>query len=204
MNEKFFSLPQEKQQAIVNGGFRVFSQNTYKNSPMREIANEAGISKSLLFHYFHNKKELYLFLWDKCVEITKEFLSQHRYSAQTDFFESMEKRLKAKLDILRLYPDLANFSLKAFYEKDIEVCVEIQKRSQKHFSQMGDDAFESINHSQFIPELDFTMMCREMGWAATGYMWEMTQQGNVDAAQIEKDFAKLFAFWKSVYLRKEH
>ena len=68
MNDKFFSLPEEKRQAIINAGYRVFSQNTYKNSPMSEIADAAGISKSLLFYYFRNKKELYLFLWDKCAE----------------------------------------------------------------------------------------------------------------------------------------
>lgn len=55
MNERFFSLPSEKQQAIINAGYRVFSQNSYKHSPMSEIVEAAGISKSLLFHYFHNK-----------------------------------------------------------------------------------------------------------------------------------------------------
>ncbi len=34
MNERFFSLPAEKQQAIINAGYRVFSQNSYKNSPI--------------------------------------------------------------------------------------------------------------------------------------------------------------------------
>ena len=72
MNEKFFSLPAEKQQSILNAGYRVFSQNSYKKSPMSEIAGEAGISKALLFHYFRNKKELYLFLWEKCAETTME------------------------------------------------------------------------------------------------------------------------------------
>ena len=70
MNEKFFSLPEEKQQEIINAGYRVFSQNTYKKSPVSEIAAEAGISKSLLFYYFRNKKELYLFLWEKCAQVT--------------------------------------------------------------------------------------------------------------------------------------
>ena len=50
MNDKFFSLPAEKQQAILNAGYRVFSRNSYKNSPMSEIAGAAGISKALLFH----------------------------------------------------------------------------------------------------------------------------------------------------------
>ena len=74
MNEKFFALPEEKQQRILNAGYRVFSQNSYKKSPMSEIADEAGISKSLLFHYFRNKKELYLFLWDTCAEMTIRYL----------------------------------------------------------------------------------------------------------------------------------
>ena len=61
MNEKFFSLPIEKQEKIINAGFRVFSQNSYKKSLMSEIADAAGISKSLLFHYFHNKKNFIFF-----------------------------------------------------------------------------------------------------------------------------------------------
>ena len=76
MNPRFYSLPEEKQSAILNAGFHVFSQNTYKKSPMREIADAAGISKALLFHYFHNKKELYLFLWDTC------FMKKIRRSAR--------------------------------------------------------------------------------------------------------------------------
>lgn len=61
MNDKFFLLPEEKQQRILNAAYRVFSQNSYKKSPMSEIAAEAGISKSLLFHYFHNKQEFFGF-----------------------------------------------------------------------------------------------------------------------------------------------
>ena len=58
MNEKFYSLPEEKQQAMLQAAYRVFSRYSYKNSPMREIAEAAGISKPLLFHYFRNKREL--------------------------------------------------------------------------------------------------------------------------------------------------
>ena len=122
MNEKFFSLPPEKQQAIVNAGYRVFSQNAYRNSPMSEIAAEAGISKSLLFHYFRNKKELYLFLWDKCAETTIEVLTRYGCYESHGLFESMEQGMRAKLELIRRSPDMANFTIKAFYEKDPEIC----------------------------------------------------------------------------------
>ena len=77
MNEKFFSLPEEKQLAIINAGYRVFSQNSYKKSPMSEIAAEADISKSLLFYYFRNKRELYLYLLDTAVETTYKYIRDH-------------------------------------------------------------------------------------------------------------------------------
>ena len=51
--------------------------------------------------------------------------------------------------------------------------------------------------------LDLQMMYREMYWAAEGYLWEMLQKGEPDAAQMEKDFKQLLTFWKSVYGKKE-
>ena len=72
MNDSFFQLPDNKRNKIINAGFRVFSQYTYKKSPMSEIAAEAGISKSLLFYYFKNKKELYLHLCRYSVEVTQQ------------------------------------------------------------------------------------------------------------------------------------
>ncbi|MCI8835215.1 MAG: TetR/AcrR family transcriptional regulator [Ruminococcus sp.] len=203
MNEKFFSLPVQKQQAILNAGYRVFSQNSYKNSPMREIAETAGISKSLLFHYFHNKKDLYLFLWDKCAETTIEFLTKYDCYGQKDLFESMERGMKAKMELIRLYPDMGNFTIKAFYEKDEEICAAVQESYHKYFNLKADQARLNLDPGQFIPGLDIPMMYREMYWASEGYLWEMVQRGHIDVAQMEKDFTELITFWKRIYLRKE-
>lgn len=203
MNERFFSLPMEKQQAILNAGYRVFSQNSYKNSPMSEIADAAGISKSLLFHYFDNKKELYLYLWERCAQTTIEFLTRYECYEQTELFESMERGMRAKMEIIRLYPDMGNFVLKAFYEKDPEICAAIQESYHKYFNLKADRTRMNLDPKQFIPGLDIPMMYREMYWASEGYLWEMMQRGNPDMEQMEKDFTKLINFWKSIYLRKE-
>ena len=203
MNEKFFSLPIEKQQAIINAGYRVFSQNSYKNSPMSEIAMEAGISKSLLFYYFRNKKELYLFLWNKCAQTTIDFMTKYECYGQKELFESMERGMRAKLEIIRLYPDMANFTIKAFYEKDAEICLAIQESYQNYFNLKARKTRLNLNSEQFMDGLDISMMYREMYWASEGYLWEMVQRGNLDIDQMEKDFTKLMNFWKSIYLRKE-
>lgn len=203
MNERFFALPKEKQQAIINAGYRVFSRNSYKNSPMSEIADAAGISKSLLFHYFRNKKELYLFLWDKCAEITIEYMTEYGCYGQADLFESMERGMRAKMEIIRLYPDMGIFTIKAFYEKDEEICAAIQESYHKYFNLKADKARLNLDPAQFMEGLDVQMMYREMYWASEGYLWETVQRGNIDIDRMEKDFKNLLAFWKSVYLRRE-
>ncbi len=203
MNEKFFSLPREKQQAIVNAGYRVFSQNAYKNSPMSEIAAEAGISKSLLFHYFRNKRELYLFLWDQCAQMTIDVLTRYGCYERRELFESMERGLRAKADLIRQYPDMAAFTIRAFYEKDQEVCAAVQESYHRYFNLKADEVRVDLDPAQFIPGLDIPMMYQEMYWASEGYLWEMVQRGGVDMARMEEDFTRLIAFWKSIYLRKE-
>ena len=203
MNERFFTLPAERQQLIINAGYRVFSRNSYKNSPMSEIADAAGISKSLLFHYFHNKKELYLFLWDKCAETTIEFLTKYQCYEQQGLFESMERGMKAKMEIIRLYPDMGNFVIMAFYETDADISAAIQESYHKYFHLKADKTRLNLDPEQFIPGLDISMMYHDMYWASEGYLWEMVRRGNVNMAQMEADFKKLIDFWKSVYLRKE-
>ena len=180
MNEKFFALPKEKQNTIINAGYRVFSQNTYKKSPMSEIAGEAGISKSLLFHYFHNKRELYLFLWNNCAKLTIKYLTEYKCYEQTDLFEMMYRGMKAKMRIMNLYPNMGSFVIKAFYERDPEICSAIQESYKSYKAFKTDNILASIDTSQFADGLDVKMMYREMTLASEGYLWEVQRNEEVD------------------------
>ena len=118
MNPKFYALPQAKQEAIIQAGYRVFGQHTYKKAPMSAIADAAGISKPLLFHYFHNKKELYFFLFDLLVQQTDDFLKEGGCYETLDFFELFKSVTQTKVQLARLNPDWLAFSLKTYYEQD--------------------------------------------------------------------------------------
>ena len=204
MNDKFFALPEEKQHTIINAGFRVFSQNSYKKSPVREIAEAAGISKSLLFHYFHNKKELYLFLWDYCAKMTLEYLDKYQCYAEPDLFEIMHRGLQAKTALIRQYPDMAMFVMKAYYEKDPEVRGEIQKSIEKHGSYSTQAGMLKLDPEKFVPGLDLECMYQDMFWASEGYLWEKMQNDSFNVDDMEAEFRKMIDFWKSIYLRKEN
>lgn len=202
MNEKFFSLPEEKQRAIINAGYHVFSRNSYKKSPMSEIADAAGISKSLLFHYFLNKRELYLFLWENCARTTFTYLRESGCYEKKNLFDIMQSGLKAKINIMRKYPDLGPFVIKAYYEKDPEVCPYIQESLKKYATYRANAPYLKLDPEQFVPGLDLEMMYQDMYWASEGYVWEKMQGDEIDVDQIEKDFTRMIAFWKKIYLRK--
>ena len=167
-------------------------------SPKRQVS-----AKPCCFITSAIKKELYLYLWEKSAETTIEYMTRFGCYDRTDLFDAMELGTIAKLEIIRLYPDMSNFSVKAFYEKDPEVCSAIQESYHRYYNLKVDKIRLNLEPGQFIPGLDIHMMYREMYWAAEGYLWEMLQQGDMDIDQVEKDFRKLMAFWKSVYKRKE-
>ena len=203
MNPKFFELPEERRTAMINAGFRVFSRNEYKKSPMSEIADAAGVSKALLFHYFGNKKGLFLFLWETCARMTQDALVRARCYEQEDVFDIMCAGLRAKAALMRKYPDMGMFAIKAYYEKNPEVAPQIQASIARE----GAFAIQSpqlrLDPARFVPGLDLEKMYQDMYWASEGYVWELSMRGEVDVERFEREFAGMIDFWRSVYLRKE-
>jgi AcrR family transcriptional regulator len=201
MNDKFYALSEEKQNAIINAGFKVFAGNSYKKSPVNEIALEAGISKSLLFFYFKNKKELYLFLLKKCEEVTKQMLLESGAYKGNDIFEIMYRGLLAKASMIKRYPDMGNFSIKAYYEKDPEVANDVRKIIAPYTNMETNKILPPMDSSQFKEGLDLNMMYRDMYLASEGYLWQMQQTGIIDVDRMVADYKKIIEFWKSIYLK---
>lgn len=111
--------------------------------------------------------------------------------------------MQAKIRIMKKYPDMGNFVVKAFGEQDSEVREEIRESYAKYNDFKANSTKVNVDPEQFIEGLDFDMMYREIYMAAEGYLWEIEHQGPVDVDKLEKDFMKLLDFWKQIYLRKK-
>ena len=201
MNDKFYALPKEKQDRILNAGFRVFSKNSYKKSPMNEIAAEAGISKSLLFFYFRNKKEFYLFLMKTAEELTAKYVLESGCYKELDIFEMMYKGLLAKAEMMRVYPDMSTFALKAYYEEDEEIREDIKKIVEPYRKLSTNTALPPLNHDDYKEGLDLTMMYQNMYLASEGYLFQMQNNGKIDIDKIIEDYRNLINFWKQLFLK---
>ena len=202
MNDKFFKLPLEKQQRIINAAYKVFSENSYKKAPMSEIADESGISKALLFHYFTNKKELYMYLWMNAIEMTRKAVTEYKTLETDDFFEMLKRSLLSKCSLMRDYPHLYAFSLRAYYE----TAPEIHKSIQENFNDVSKASemivFEKIDISKFRKDIDIKTMYAEIFYAVDGYMLKKYRSNCIIANEIEEEIIVLIDFWKKVYTQK--
>lgn len=199
MNEGFFSLPADKQRKIINMGFQVFSQNTYKKAPVAEIASKADISKALLFYHFKNKKEFYLFLWNKSIDLTSNAMKEQDVFGTSNYFEMLRRSLIGKCNLLREYPYVSEFSLRAYYEENIEVRKEIQDSFHKINLESEKKAFEIIDITKLRDDIDIHQMYQEMVWASDGYLHMALIQGDINVDKLKSDFEKLIHMWEKVY-----
>jgi AcrR family transcriptional regulator len=114
--DKFYNLTENKQHKIINAALKVFSKTTFKKASTDEIVTEAGISKGALFHYFKNKKNLFIFLYDYAKDLLlKEFYGKVDFN-EKDIFKRFESILMIKLTLMQKHPDMFNFMIKAMYD----------------------------------------------------------------------------------------
>ena len=202
MNNAFFEMPEQKRNTIIKAALRVFSRNGYKKSPMNEIASEAGISKSLLFYYFKNKKELYMYLVQYCAELNRQELLQNDCYSKGGFFDILESGLKIKIDQMRRYPELATFEIKSYFEKEADLEEDIKRHIDSYSGFEMQMNMMYLDPSEFVEELDIRMMYQNIYYAAEGYFWEVISRGITDPDEIEQGYMDIISHWKSIYLRR--
>lgn len=61
--DTFFNLPENKRNRIIDVAIEQFSQSQYRNVTVDKIVNNAGIPKGSFYQYFHNKDDLYIYLF---------------------------------------------------------------------------------------------------------------------------------------------
>ncbi|SHJ53607.1 transcriptional regulator, TetR family [Paraburkholderia terricola] len=57
---------EEKRQAIVDAAFEVFSETSFEQASMSDIAARAGASKATLYGYFQSKEEMFFEVMHEC------------------------------------------------------------------------------------------------------------------------------------------
>lgn len=160
MFSKFMNLDIEKRDRIVNAAMKEFAQKGYDHASTNVIVKEAGISKGLLFHYFQNKKQLFLFLLDHCYEVIVEDFYQKADITEPDFFKRVRNAILTKMGLLSKYPDIFKFMEEAFLEDSAEIKEEVETRKREMTDINMAKFFEDIDFSKFRDDVDIQILLK--------------------------------------------
>ena len=176
MNQKFFTLPQERQDLIRNSAMVEFGEGTFKKTSADAIAKRAGVSKALLFHYFKDKRELYLYLFqyaiDQCMEIFNKHMLKAAYFGETDFFRTLEIGQKVKMDLVRRHPGLFRFVMRAYYEADSVLTPKLRKKLDDVLRDTTESFLSRMDLYKFKDGVDPKVLTRLLTLAAEGMLAE--------------------------------
>lgn len=192
MLTKFRNLETEKQERILNAAIKEFAHKGYDLASTNEIVKEAGISKGLLFHYFKNKQQLYLFVFDYCTEKSVRELYDHVDFEQTDIFARVRDIMKFKLVLLGKYPDMMEF-LKTASVDSSAVSKEYVTNRMKEMSEAGySKLFDGIDMSRFKEGVDLEKAMNIIMWTFDGLSTsELAKIKEAPSKMI--DYARIFA-----------
>ena len=202
--KKFFSLPIEKQNIIIDAALKSFGTNGYKKASVSDIANAAGISKALIFHYFGTKKALYLYLINYCGNlITNEFDDRFDKTV-TDFFDRMMLSTKIEILIMKKHPAIPSFLTSMYFENNEEV-----KQDIKAILTMGENfrdkiTFDGMDISKFKDGVDPKLVLKMLTLLADGYIRQLSNITDIDFDSWFKEFEEYMNLLKNNLYKEEY
>lgn len=186
MFSKFLNLASEKQDRILNAALKEFAQKGYQKASTNEIVKEAGISKGLLFHYFSNKKDMYLFLYSHFMDISlKEILEKIDWS-EKDIFKRYKLIGQLKFELFQKYPEMFNFIKSVYTEDAPEVKKEIDQKNKQLKDSGYKDMFGDIDVTKFKEGLDIGKTLNIIFWSLEGFAYR--QQDKAIAVEFNQEF----------------
>jgi AcrR family transcriptional regulator len=198
MNEKFLELPEEKRLRIINAGFEVFAKSEYKKASTDDIAAKAGISKGLLFYYFHDKKSLYLYLYDTAAQIMTESVLGTEFETITDVFEMFEFAAGQKYAIIQKSPYIMEFFMRGLYAQQEPFTEALNKRFENQTAEIYAMMFKNLDYSKFREDASPTQLMQMLSWMADGYLHERQRYGKTIDLD---DLMAQYRIWSDIFKR---
>jgi AcrR family transcriptional regulator len=137
---------------------------------MNAIASEADISKSLLFYYFKDKKEYYLFLFDTVIDFLDKQKKESINNKTNDFFQLINITVERRMKMIHDYPYLYKFIISAYYETFEDIKLELDKKKRIMLQTREEEILNIIDYDKFKNPKDVKILLDIVRSLAEGCM----------------------------------
>ena len=176
MFSKFLNLKPEKQERILNAAIDEFSKKGFKNASTDEIVKAVGISKGALFHYFNNKKDLFIYLYDYVLDIVmKDFFGKIDVN-EKDILKRLRQVLLIEFTLIKKYPSMFDFIKTINFENTEEVKAVLENSNKGYIMNSYDKVLENIDTSMFKEDLDIKRAMNIIFWTFEGFSNQLKEK----------------------------
>lgn len=202
MNPSYFKLPFDKQNKLLNAGYKVFSLYPYKKGSMSFVAGEAAISKSLMFYYFKNKKEYYLYIFDRATQFLNDQKEEIINGDKNDLFQLVNREVERRLRAMHDYPYLFQFVAKAYYESEEEIKSDLEIRKKSLISIGKEDILKLIDYEPFLNPSEAKELSDIILFIAEGCMRGREELSDAKIMEILPTFQSMMNSLKKHYYKQ--
>ncbi|MDY2777042.1 MAG: helix-turn-helix domain-containing protein [Collinsella sp.] len=195
---RFGDLPEERRRAVIDAAAEVFGSCDYAHASTADIARRAGMSKSLLFFYFRNKRELYLHVLGVLTRRVANMVVDERWWQIDDFFGLVGYAAERKASVARLDPRVMSFFVRAFYPRHREVSGALDAFMRDAVPVMVETYLGHVRWDRFRDDVDPMRVVRMLVWAGDGFLHEQLRSGgepDMEALLLE------FSLWLDLLRR---
>ncbi len=202
--KKFLALPADKKTTIIDAAMKIFGAVGYKKASAKDIADAAGISKGMIFHYFGSKQKLYLYLVDLSFEEIITTFTEKVTKEIDDFFDRIKFGTEVKLSILKKHPALMEFLTSVYLETDSEVKSEINKRLKDSESFRDELVLTDLGVEKFKESVDPKLVLEILIKFSEGYVSSISHGESLDIDKLVEKFNACLLMMKNNFYKEEY
>lgn len=197
ITKPFANLDASKQNRIINAALKEFTDKGFDQASTNQIVKDAGIGKGMLFYYFSNKKDLYLYLINYCLDITERTFFSLIDTNERDLFERLKNISVVKFEFLTKYPDAINFMATILLKGFEGIDKELQARIEGLTKNGHDKMYGNLDKSLFRSDIDAEKAFRLIRWSFDGYEQEIKyrlRDQDIRSIDFEPYFAEFYDY----------
>lgn len=195
MYETFENLQFEKRKKILNACYDVFGKYGYEKASINDIAKEAHVSKSSLFHYFMNKENLYFYLYD----FATLTIADNMQEGTEDLFESISLSTKLKFEIFKNYPSMYNF-LKSIILESENLQQKLRNRNYDKVALTNKLLFKNVDWTKLNTN-NFQDVINLLSWVSEGCI---KANISLNPEQIVEEVNRYLKYVKKAIYKEEY
>ena len=149
-----------KADEIISVACSLFSRKGYSATSLKEIADQVGLHKTSLFHYFKNKEEILMEVMDKGLREYVNVLDEPAIDPNLDAERKLRIALEKQVSVICKYKDYINVGLneiKSLTPKNREKYNTKRKQYGKRFEKIIQEIQEH-NGSALFKNLNFKIV----------------------------------------------